>query len=95
MNGNLCNMLKCNPSRTEIIYFSSHFSPAELIASIKVGDHYIQPIYLVILKTIQQLLTEIDSLQQLLGSYENSCPLPLDKVTLLKVLKGIENMPVL
>ena len=36
-------MLKCNPSKTEIIHFSSRFSPPEPIASIKVGHHYVQP----------------------------------------------------
>ena len=30
---NLCNMLKCNLSKTEIINFSSRFSPAEPIGS--------------------------------------------------------------
>ena len=34
---NLCNMLKCNLSKT------SRFSPAEPIGWIKVGDHYVQP----------------------------------------------------
>ena len=34
---------KCNPSKTEIIHFSSRFSPPEPIASIKVGHHNIQP----------------------------------------------------
>ena len=43
MSWNLCNMLKCNPSKTEIIHFSSRFSPPEPIALIKVGHHYIQP----------------------------------------------------
>ena len=27
MSWNLCNMFKCNPSKTEIIHFSSRFSP--------------------------------------------------------------------
>ena len=36
-------MLKCNLSKTEIINFSSRFSPAEPIGSSKVGDHYVQP----------------------------------------------------
>ena len=43
VNWNLCNMLKCNPSKTEIIHFSSRFSPPEPIASIKVGHHNVQP----------------------------------------------------
>lgn len=43
MSWNLCNMLKCNPFKTEIIHFSSRFSRAELILSIKVGDHHAQP----------------------------------------------------
>ena len=43
MSWNLCNMLKCNPSKTEIIHFSSRFSPPEPIASIKVGHHNVQP----------------------------------------------------
>ena len=43
MSSNLCNMLKCNPSMTEIIHFSSRFSPPEPIASIKVRHHYVQP----------------------------------------------------
>ena len=43
MSSNLSNLLKCNPSKTEIIHFSSCFSPPEPIASIKVGDHYVQP----------------------------------------------------
>ena len=43
MSWNLCNMLKCNPSKNEIIHFSSRFSPPEPIASIKVGHHYVQP----------------------------------------------------
>ena len=33
-NWNLSNMLKWNRSKTEIIHFSSHFSPAESIVSI-------------------------------------------------------------
>ena len=36
-------MLKCNLSKTEIIHFSSRFSPPEPIGWIKVGDHYVQP----------------------------------------------------
>ena len=43
MSWNLCNMLKCRSSKTEIFHFFSRFSPAEPIASIKVGDHYVQP----------------------------------------------------
>ena len=39
----LCNMLKCNPSKTQIIHFSSRVSPSEPIASIKVGHHCVQP----------------------------------------------------
>ena len=31
-------MLKCNPKSRQIIHFSSHFSPAEPVSSIKVGD---------------------------------------------------------
>ena len=40
-------MLKCRSSKTEYsvlnIPFLFAFSPAEPIASIKVGDHYVQP----------------------------------------------------
>ena len=43
LSWNLCNMLKYTPSKTEIIHFSSRVSPAEPIASIIVGDHYVQP----------------------------------------------------
>ena len=43
MSWNLCNILKCNSSKTEIIHFCSRFSPPEPIASIKVGHHYIHP----------------------------------------------------
>ena len=43
MSWNLCSMLKCRPSKTEMFHFFSHFSPAEPIASIKVGYHYVQP----------------------------------------------------
>ena len=43
MSWNLCIMLKCRPSKTEMFHFFSHFSPAEPIASMKVGDHYVQP----------------------------------------------------
>ena len=35
------HMLKCNPRKTEIIHFSSLFSPAEPVPSIKVGDCFI------------------------------------------------------
>ena len=38
MSWNVSNMLKCNPKKTEIIHLSSHFSPAEPVPSIKVGD---------------------------------------------------------
>ena len=37
------NMLKCNPKKTEISQFSSRFSPADSIPSIKVGDCSITP----------------------------------------------------
>ena len=36
-------MLKCNPKKTEIIHFSSRFSPANPIPSTKVGDCSITP----------------------------------------------------
>ena len=36
-------MLKCNPSKTGMIHFSSRASPAEPIALIIVRDHYVQP----------------------------------------------------
>lgn len=42
MLSNVSNMLKCNAKETEIIHFSSRFSPAEPIASIKVGDYPIK-----------------------------------------------------
>jgi len=35
--------LKCKSSKTEIIHFSSRFSPPEPIASIIVGHHHVQP----------------------------------------------------
>ena len=38
MSWNVFNMLKWNPNKTEIIHFSSHFSPAKPVPSIKVGD---------------------------------------------------------
>ena len=38
MSCNVSNMLKCNPKKTQIIHFSSRFSPAEPVPSIKVGD---------------------------------------------------------
>ena len=40
---NVSNMLKCNPKKTEIVHFSSRFSPANPIPSIKVGDCSITP----------------------------------------------------
>ena len=43
MSWNLGNMLECNPSKTQTTHFSSRFSPAEPISSIKVGDHYVPP----------------------------------------------------
>ena len=52
---NLCNMLKCNLSKTEIINFSSRFSPAEPICSSKVADHYVQPT-IVLSKTLESRL---------------------------------------
>lgn len=39
MSWNLRNNLNCTVSKTEIIHFSSQFSPVELVASITVGDH--------------------------------------------------------
>ena len=44
---------------------------------------------LVTLKTKLQLLTEVDLLWQLLQSYGINYRLPLDKVTLLIILKGL------
>ena len=43
MSWNVSNMLKCNPKKTEIIHFSSRFSPTNPIPSIKVGDCSITP----------------------------------------------------
>ena len=43
MSWNVSNMLKCNPKKTEIIHFSSRFSPANPILSIKVEDCSINP----------------------------------------------------
>ena len=43
MSWNVSNMLKCNPKKTEIIHFSSRFSPANPIPSIKVGDCSVTP----------------------------------------------------
>ena len=43
MSWNVSNMLKCNPKKTEIIHFSSRFSPANPIPSINVGDSSITP----------------------------------------------------
>ena len=43
MSWNVSNMLKCNPKKTEIIHFSSRFSLANPIPSIKVGDCSITP----------------------------------------------------
>ena len=43
MSWNVSNMLKCNPKKTEIIHFSSRFSPAEPVPSIKFGDSSITP----------------------------------------------------
>lgn len=39
------NMLKCtrNPKKTEIIHFSSRFSPADSVSTIKVGDCSVTP----------------------------------------------------
>ena len=38
LSSNVSNMLKCNPKKTEIIHFSSPFSPAEPVSSIKNRD---------------------------------------------------------
>ena len=45
MSWNVSNMLKCtcNPKKTEIIHFSSRFSPADSVATIKVGDYSVTP----------------------------------------------------
>lgn len=42
---NVSNMLKCtcNPKKTEIIHFSSRFSPAGSVTTIKVGDCLVTP----------------------------------------------------
>ena len=38
MSWNVSNMLKCTPNKTEKIRSSTHFSPAKLVPSIKIGD---------------------------------------------------------
>ena len=45
MSWNVSNMLKCtcNPKKTEIIHFSSRFSPADSVPTIKVGDYSVTP----------------------------------------------------
>ena len=61
-------MLKCNPSKTEIIHFSWRFSPPEPIASIKVGHHYVQPT-----SVIKHLGVTLDSHLSFVPHVNNIC----------------------
>ena len=61
-------MLKCNLSKTAIIYFSSRFSPAEPIGSIKVGDHYVQPT-----SVVKDLGVTLDSHLTYVPHVSNTC----------------------
>ena len=65
---NLCNMLKCNLSKTEIINLSSRFSPAEPIGSSKVGDNYVQPT-----SVVKDLGVTLDSHLTLVPPVNNTC----------------------
>ena len=65
---NLYNMLKCNLSKTEIINFSSRFSPAEPICSSKVGDHYVQPT-----SVVKDLGVTLDSHLTFVPPVNNTC----------------------
>ena len=65
---NLYNMLKCNPSKTEIIHSSSRFSPAQPIFSIKVSDHYAQPT-----RVIKDLGVTLDSHLTFVAHVNNIC----------------------
>lgn len=56
---NLNNNLDCTVSKTEIIHFSLQFSPVELIASITVGDHYVQSTSVV--KDLGVMLESVES----------------------------------
>ena len=68
MSWNLCNMLKYNASKTEIIHFSSRFLPPEPIASIKVGHHYVQPT-----SVIENLGVTLDSHLTFVPHVNNIC----------------------
>ena len=61
-------MLKCNLSKTEIINFSSRFSPAEPIGSNKVGDHYVQPT-----SVVKDLGVTLDSHLTFVPPVNNTC----------------------
>ena len=65
---NLCNMLKYNPSETEIIHFSSRFSPAEPIVWIKVVDRYAQPT-----SVVKDLGVTFDSHLTFVSHVNNTC----------------------
>ena len=56
---NLNNNLDCTVSKTEIIHFSLQFSLVELIASITVGDHYVQSTSVV--KDLGVMLESVES----------------------------------
>ena len=68
MSWNLCNMLKCNLSKTKIIHFSSCFLPPEPIASIKVGHHQVQPT-----SVIENLGVTLDSHLTFVPHVNNIC----------------------
>ena len=93
MSWNLCNMLKCNPSKTEIIHFSSRFSPPEPIASIKVGHHYVQPT-----SVIKNLGVTLDSHLTFVPHVNNICrvrfiPLAESENTFRKRILSVLSMP--
>ena len=71
MSWNLGNMLKCNPSKTQTTHFSSRFSPAEPISSIKVGDHYVPPT-----SVVRDLGVALDSHPTFVPTVNNTCRAP-------------------
>ena len=42
--GTLRNGLKCNPAKTEVIHFYSHFTASDSISHLRVGTPIIQPV---------------------------------------------------
>ena len=71
MSWNLGNMLEYNPSKTQTTHFSSRFSPAEPISSIKVGDHYVPPT-----SVVRDLDVALDSHLTFVPNVNNTCRAP-------------------